>query len=285
MAGLLSRFVVSPIDVVKIRLQLDTSRVQLGGQPLVWKTAKQILANEGVTAFWNGNVPAELMYVFYGATQFSAYKVANDVCRREMPNAPEQARLFVSGAAAGCFATLASYPLDLLRTRLAADPNRPLRKRLGATMSRILAQEGYKGFYRGLKPAIVSIVPSMGVFFVTYEETRGIMRLSPSLDLLPAPEVMAGFVAGALSKASVFPLDVIRKRLQVQGVTGRPTYPTSIFGCATKIIVNEGIRGLYKGFLVSLLKTAPASAVTMFFFEKSITTIRWFQRASQTLSP
>lgn len=287
LAGLLSRFVISPLDVLKIRLQLDTARVPSGAwrEPVVWGTAKQLLVKEGITAFWKGNVPAELMYVLYGASQFSAYKLAVELTQRELQSLSTNTQHFIAGASAGCAATLATYPLDLLRTRLASDTDRSIRRRLAGTVTDILAQEGPRGLYRGLKPAVASIVPSMGVFFLVYEEIRRVLQASPQLDAMPAPEVVAGLVAGGISKASVFPLDVVRKRLQVQGIQGRQMYPPTILGTARSIAVHEGVRGLYKGFMVSILKTAPASAVTMFFFEKSIIALRWFEHIGQKLTP
>src|SRR3954469_15696439 len=78
------RFVIAPLDVVKIRLQLQThslsdplSHRDLKGSPIykgILPTLKHILREEGVAGLWKGNIPAELMYVAYGAIQFTTYR-------------------------------------------------------------------------------------------------------------------------------------------------------------------------------------------------------------------
>lgn len=118
----------------------------------------------------------------------------------------------------------------------------------------------------------------MGLFFMTYELSRQHLSLSSGWS-----DALAGGFAAAAAKAGVFPLDLIRKRLQVQGPTRRkyvhrdiPVY-AGIYATARDIVRVEGARGLYKGLWVSLVKAAPLSAVTMWTFERSLKTIRWLE--------
>jgi len=115
-AGLISRFVIAPLDVIKIRLQLQSR----GGTTYrsAFHAGKTIVAREGLAALWKGNIPAELLYVSYSMVQFVAYREAHVLLERA--EFPSSYRSFVAGASAGVCATLATYPLDLLRTRFAA---------------------------------------------------------------------------------------------------------------------------------------------------------------------
>jgi solute carrier family 25 (mitochondrial thiamine pyrophosphate transporter), member 19 len=81
---------------------------------------RTIVAQEGITGLWKGNIPAELMYLTYGAAQFLAYRQVNVLIEETAPGTPDSVKSFVAGAAAGSFATTVTYPLDLLRTRFAA---------------------------------------------------------------------------------------------------------------------------------------------------------------------
>ncbi|CAN6600971.1 mitochondrial thiamine pyrophosphate carrier 1 [Trichomonascus vanleenenianus] len=291
LAGLVSRFVIAPLDVLKIRLQLQVTKPQYNPGTAIINTACSILKNEGVTALWKGNIPAEILYVLYGATQFTAYKAINNLCNSY--NMPDTLNLFVSGSSAGVLATSATYPFDLLRTRFAAQVSRTDRLYTGLIQSirHVYQHEGgLRGFWRGAAPAVLSIVPYMGVFFVVYEKGRVLLASQATLDLLPAPEATSGFVAGVIAKTVVFPLDVIRKRLQVQGPARSsfagghiPLYPTNVVSCARQIVLTEGVRGLYKGFFISLVKNAPASAVTIWTFERSLTTYRWLRGREDVL--
>lgn len=284
-AGLISRFIIAPLDVVKIRLQLQThslsdplSHRDLGGGPVykgTLSTLRHILANEGITGLWKGNIPAELMYVCYSAIQFTAYRSTTLFLHRCIGEGtiPHSAESFVCGASAGAAATTATYPLDLLRTRFAAQGNDRIYTSLRMAVMDIAHEEGPKGFFRGLAPGLAQIVPYMGLFFATYETLR------QPLGKLELPfgggEAAAGVTASVLAKTGVFPLDLVRKRIQVQGPRRAryvhkniPEYAGGTTGALKTIIKTEGVRGLYRGLTVSLLKAAPASAVTVWTYER-----------------
>ncbi|KAI8256837.1 Mitochondrial thiamine pyrophosphate carrier 1 [Colletotrichum sp. SAR11_239] len=282
-AGLFARFVIAPLDVVKIRLQLqshslsDPLSIQTARGGPVYKgtlnTMKLIIANEGVTGLWKGNVPAELMYVCYSAVQFTTYRTTAQLLQSISDNRlPNAAQSFIAGATAGAAATTATYPLDLLRTRFAAQGNERVYTGLRHAVTDIYRDEGPRGFFRGLGPGVAQIVPYMGIFFALYEGLR-----LPLGDLhLPwgGGDATAGVMASVMSKTSVFPLDLVRKRIQVQGPTRSryvhkniPEYPGAV-RAMRMIFASEGIRGLYRGLTVSLIKAAPGSAVTVWTYER-----------------
>lgn len=303
-AGLISRFVIAPLDVIKIRLQLQShslsdplSYQNLGGRGPVYKgtisTFRTILANEGITGLWKGNVPAELMYVSYSAIQFTTYRSTTQLLRgftgeggqQLLPGAAES---FLAGAAAGAAATAATYPLDLLRTRFAAQGNDDrVYTSLWRAVAQISRDEGVRGFFRGLAPALGQIVPYMGMFFAGYEALR------PPLAGLDLPfgggDAVAGTLASVASKTGVFPLDTVRKRIQVQGPTRAryvhkniPDYiGLGTLGTMRSILRTEGIRGLYRGLTVSLLKAAPSSAVTIWTYERVLSTLMSLEGTSR----
>jgi hypothetical protein len=73
---------------------------------------------------------------------------------------------------AGTISTTATYPLDLLRTRFAAQGPQKIYPSLLGGIKQIHTNEGTKGFFRGLAAANVQIVPYMGLFFTCYEVRR-----------------------------------------------------------------------------------------------------------------
>ncbi|KAL8860111.1 MAG: hypothetical protein Q9178_003375 [Gyalolechia marmorata] len=291
-AGLISRFLTAPLDVLKIRLQLQTGpprRRGFGGNGSgsirsgTVNTFKQILHDEGVTAFWKGNVPAELLYVAYGAVQFSTYRMTNKLLQSfSLPNTVDT---FISGASAGAVATSLTYPLDLLRTRFAAQGRDRIYINMRSSVLDIARTEGFKGFFQGLSPAVGQVIPYMGLFFSIYEILR------PPLAEVSLPfgsgDACAGILSGIFAKSGVFPLDLIRKRLQVQGPM-RARYAGGsipVYKGAWKtgrvIVATEGWRGLYRGLGISLFKSAPASAVTMWTYEHALKVLRMTKREEQ----
>lgn len=269
--------------MVKIRLQLQTGPPPPGlpapaapaARLSAWATFRHVLRHEGVTALWKGNVPAELLYVCYAAVQFVGYRSATLALQTALPvRLPDAAETFVAGAAAGVAATAITYPLDLLRTRFAAQGRRPVYGSLRGAVRDIGRDEGWTGFFRGLGPACGQVVPFMGIFFAAYE---GLRRHLAGLDMpWGSGDAAAGAAASVVAKTVVFPLDLVRKRLQVQGPTRRryicgdmPEY-TSALGAMGVIVQREGLRGLYRGLAISLVKAAPASAVTLWTYEQSL---------------
>lgn len=282
---MISRFVVAPLDVVKIRLQLQThslsdprTHLDLRGSPIykgTLSTIRHIARQEGITGLWKGNVPAELMYVAYGAAQFTAYRAVTLGVHRIFGEGtlPKSAESFLAGAGAGATATTVTYPLDLLRTRFAAQGTERVYSSLWRAVSDIRRDEGLRGFFRGLGPGLAQIIPFMGLFFSLYE---GLRIPLARLDLpFGGGDATAGVIASTVAKTVVFPLDLVRKRIQVQGPTrGRyihrniPAYELGALRAIREILRVEGTRGLYRGLTVSLIKAAPAYAVTMWTYER-----------------
>ena len=120
--------------------------------------------------------------------------------------------------------------------------------------------------------------PPRGLFFYTYEKLR--THLSAVAGAQLATSVAAG-AASVITKTAVFPFDLVRKRLQVQGPTrsvyGHRNIPkyAGIAATMRAVVRGEGVRGLYKGLTVSLVKAAPLSAATLWSLEGSIRLLDW----------
>lgn len=78
-----------------------------------------------------------------------------------------------------------------------------------------------------------------------------------------------GATSGAFGATVVYPLNVLRTRLQTQGTVMHPPTYTGIWDVAQKTLRNEGVRGMYKGLTPNLLKVAPALSITWVVYENS----------------
>ncbi|KAI8369321.1 mitochondrial carrier domain-containing protein [Radiomyces spectabilis] len=291
-AGATARVVIAPLDVVKIRLQVQNQPYSLGSmlsRPStmtsgvkytgMWQAFRVIATEEGVRGLFKGNMSAEYLYLSYGITQFYAYHHLDTLLDKFQMSS--MIRVFVSGMLAGSIATTITYPFDLLRTRFAMQGSeKTLYHSVSHALHHIYHSEGLSGLYRGLMPSITQIMPYMGLTFLSYDMLRsGVQWLkdhhytSNRYDVFH--DMACGSLASIISKTGVFPLDVIRKRLQLQGphrtdyvVTSIPCYARrSIFGCAKAIARTEGFLALYKGLAPGLLKVGPAGAVNFLVFE------------------
>lgn len=291
-AGLASRMASAPFDVLKIRMQLSTQAITfssvggIGSLHELASLATQIAKREGILAFWSGNMPALYLYATYNAVQFGSFGAIKRSVETAVPS-PFIVGL-LSGAGAGALATAATFPLDVLRTRGAAlglkRKEHTLAKACLATMRAPVAT--MQDLYRGLSPALVQIMPLMGLNFATYELLHS---LSPteSFGTMGA----YGALSGIMSKLFVYPLDLAKKRLQMQGVhvceeraavgvSALPEY-RNLAHCLLKICKAEGFAGLFRGVLPGLLKAAPASGASFLTFElvKSMQQVPLFTHA------
>ncbi|KAJ2132164.1 mitochondrial thiamine pyrophosphate transporter [Coemansia sp. RSA 1807] len=278
-AGLISRAIVSPLDVVKITLQLETAR---NTPHTVTSCASRIMRTEGMRGFFKGNLSAEYLYLTYGAMQFLAFGAVDRALQNRVP---KRIRSFVGGALAGATATCVTYPLDLLRTRFVAQQ---LEFRVHATLreavTKIYRDEGVRGFYRGLGPACVQIMPYMGIVFTSYDVLASSYvwarkRVPVSPRVLSAVDSVKDAVIGAcaavVGKTCVYPLDLVRKRLQIQGphllsyARGHVPKYRGMSDALVYIARTEGVLALFRGLTPALLKAAPASATVFFVFGHS----------------
>ena len=227
---------------------------------------------------------ASFLYIIYGAVQFSVYRgTTNTIHPLGLHNEVEA---FISGAVAGASATSLTYPLDLLRTRFAAQGADKVYTSLRGGIRDVWRDEGAKGFFQGLGAGVGQVVPYMGIFFGAYEALR-----SPLASLsLPfgSGDATAGVLAGGLAKTGVFPLDLIRKRLQVQGPTRAryvggtiPVYGNGLWKTGKSIVAREGWRGLYRGLGVGLVKSAPTSAITMWTYESVLKVLKEMDESTE----
>lgn len=253
--------------MIKIRLQLQTQPtkgfISEGAQNQsphktigACLTFRHLIQNEGISSLWKGNIPAELMYLSYSSIQFVTYRTITLALQRNLGDnqLTSTTESFIAGACAGAISTSVTYPLDLLRTRLAAQGTNKIYRNFLHSVRDIYRSEGSSGFFRGVGAGVGQIIPYMGIFFSTYEALRLRMR---GLNLpFGTRDASAGIIASLVAKTIVFPFDLIRKKLQVQGPTRSryvhkniPVYKGTI-KTLIKIFKMEGPRGLYRGLIV-----------------------------------
>ena len=78
-----------------------------------------------------------------------------------------------------------------------------------------------------------------------------------------------GAFSGAVSATIVYPVNLLRTRLQAQGTVLHPATYTGFMDVARKTISGEGVKGLYKGVTPNLLKVAPAVSISYIVYENS----------------
>jgi len=93
--------------------------------------------------------------------------------------------------------------------------------------------------------------------------TAQLQKKKPVNVPLPAKLVVGG-IAGVIGTSIIFPIDMVKTRLQNQAVTkaGERMY-NGAWDCFTKIIKAEGVRGLYRGLAPNLVGVTPEKAIKL----------------------
>eukprot|EP00879_Flechtneria_rotunda_P005929 GHRR01006235.1.p1 GENE.GHRR01006235.1~~GHRR01006235.1.p1 ORF type:complete len:350 (+),score=80.30 GHRR01006235.1:389-1438(+) len=302
LAGCVSRFLVGPLDVIKIRFQVQLEPINISHstptkRPSYYKgfihAFRTIVKEEGVRGLWAGTVPGLLLTIPYTAVQFVALQQCKETAARLGWQGKSSTMVsFTSGALAGAAATIASYPFDLLRTTLAAQGEPKVYKGMFNAGKSIYKQQGVSGLYRGLGVTLIEIMPYAALQFGLYDSLnqlwdkaaarRHAHLASSSSSWLDDKQLQAftcGLVAGLLAKLGSHPLDVAKKRYQVAGLTRDLRYGARVqprlavmplFSCLADIHAKEGIAGLWKGSVPSIVKAAPSAAITFTAYEALI---------------
>jgi solute carrier family 25 phosphate transporter 23/24/25/41 len=81
--------------------------------------------------------------------------------------------------------------------------------------------------------------------------------------------LLFGSVSGSVGATSVYPLNLLRTRLQASGSSGHPERYTGIMDVARKTMQREGWKGFYKGLTPTLAKVVPAVSISYVVYEST----------------
>lgn len=117
--------------------------------------------------------------------------------------------------------------------------------------SRIQQVEGFGGYFKGLGPNLVGVIPARSINFFTYGNGKRILTDLNGGKETASVHLAAAATAGVITSTATNPIWVIKTRLQLQG-NGIRRY-TGSMDCLVQILKEEGVRGLYKGMSASYL--------------------------------
>ncbi|KAK6835421.1 hypothetical protein RU639_002217 [Aspergillus parasiticus] len=299
-AGAVSRTATAPLDRLKVYLIAQTGAKSAAvcaakdGAPLraagnasksLADAIKELWRAGGIRSLFAGNGLNVLKVMPESAIKFGAYESAKRAfARLEGHNDPKQlapTSQFLSGGCGGMVAQCFVYPLDTLKFRMQCETvegGLKGNKLIAATARKVLNKHGILGFFRGLPLGLVGMFPYAAIDLTTFEYLkRGLLARKARLHHCHEDDVplnnfttgAIGAISGGFSASVVYPLNVLRTRLQAQGTILHPATYNSIGDVARKTIQTEGFRGLYKGITPNLMKVAPAVSISYVVYENA----------------
>lgn len=285
---------------------------------------KDIYHQDGPLGLFRGH-SATLLRIFpYAAIKFLAYEQIRAVI---IPRRDKETplRRLISGSLAGVTSVFFTYPLEVIRVRLAFETKKDSRSTLRSICNQIYHERQYRkpalaadlagastvrtaaatvasaapaavtssfglaNFYRGFTPTLLGMLPYAGMSFLTHDTVGDLLR-HPKIaayTTVPKPansppgkppplrswaELFAGGVAGLVSQTASYPLEVIRRRMQVGGAVG-DGHRLRIGETAKLIMRERGFRGFFVGLTIGYAKVVPMAAASFYTYERLKT---WF---------
>ncbi|XP_051883332.1 graves disease carrier protein isoform X1 [Pristis pectinata] len=278
-AGCCAKSTIAPLDRVKILLQAHNRHYNHLG---VFSALRAVPKKEGFLGLYKGNGAMMVRIFPYGAIQFTAFDRYRKILISKLGIAGHVHRL-MAGSMAGITAVVCTYPLDMIRARLAFQVKGEHKYTGIIDAFRVIyTQEGgFRGFYRGLTPTIIGMAPYAGISFFTFGTLKSI-GLSQAPDVLGRPSsdnpnvlvlkshvnLVCGGIAGAIAQTVSYPLDVARRRMQLGSILVEAEKYVTM--CKTlRYVYNEhGIRkGLYRGLTLNYIRCIPSQAVAFTTYE------------------
>ncbi|XP_074264605.1 thylakoid ADP,ATP carrier protein, chloroplastic-like [Silene latifolia] len=258
-AGAAAKTVTAPLDRVKLLMQTHGVRV---GQESAKKAIgflegiTMIGKEEGIKGYWKGNLPQVIRIIPYSAVQLCSYEIYKKLFRGKDGELSVLGRL-AAGACAGMTSTLITYPLDVLRLRLAVEPGYRTMSQVALGM---LKEEGIASFYNGLAPSLISIAPYIAVNFCIFDLVK--KSLPEKYQKRPETSLITAVVSASLATLTCYPLDTVRRQMQMRG----SPYNT-VLDAIPGIVARDGLIGLYRGFVPNALKNLPNSSIRLTTFD------------------
>ncbi|XP_011497490.1 PREDICTED: solute carrier family 25 member 35-like isoform X1 [Ceratosolen solmsi marchali] len=276
-------FFTNPIDVVKIRLQLQGELEARGSYRKVYRNtfhaAYLIARHEGLFALQSGIVPALGFQVVLNGTRLGSYNLAKryQLTLNDDGETNILRTVLVSGVA-GSIGAIIGSPLYLVKTQLQAQSAQTIavghQHNHGGTISalKLLWQNGgflglYRGWYANIPRVFVGSATQLTCFGLFSDWLR-------PMEIYNGKPILLTFVASLLGGSCVAitmqPFDVLATRLYNQGtdVKGNGVLYNGLFDALYKIFKTEGIFGLYKGVFPTWLRIAPHTILCLVFYEK-----------------
>ncbi|XP_012326670.1 mitochondrial basic amino acids transporter isoform X3 [Aotus nancymaae] len=219
---------------------------------------KSIIKQESVLGLYRGLGSPLMGLTFINALVFG---VQGNTLRALGHDSPMNQ--FLAGAAAGAIQCVICCPMELAKTRLQLQDTGPGRAYKGSLdcLAQIYGNEGLRGVNRGMVSTLLRETPSFGVYFLTYDVLTRALGCEPGDRLLVPKLLLAGGTSGIMSWLSTYPVDVVKSRLQADGLRGAPRY-RGILDCVRQSYRAEGWRVFTRGLASTLLRAFPVNAAT-----------------------
>uniref|UniRef100_A0A672ZM85 Uncharacterized protein n=1 Tax=Sphaeramia orbicularis TaxID=375764 RepID=A0A672ZM85_9TELE len=178
---------------------------------------------------------------------------------------------FVAGGVGGACLLLAGHPLDTIKVRLQTQPKASCAQYVLYTgtydcFRKTVSKEGVLGLYKGMGAPLAGVAPMMAISFFGFGLGKQLQQTDPSKPLTHTQIFLSGCLAGVFTTVIVAPGERIKCLLQVQASSGQSKYAGPL-DCAVRLYKEQGIRSVYKGTVLTLIRDVPSNGLYFLTYE------------------
>jgi len=280
-AGAVSRTCTAPFDRLKVYLITRSPEAvstladshPTHGARVIANAVRGIYQESGILGFWIGNGLNVIKIFPESAIKFLSYESSKRFFARYWDHVEDSRDIsgtsrFMAGGIGGITSQLSIYPIETVKTQLQSTAGGQIRQLLLPTMRRMWADGGMRAYYRGLTAGLIGVFPYSAIDMSTFEALKlAYIKWSGKEE----PGVLAllafGSVSGSVGATSVYPINLVRTRLQASGSSGHPQKYTGVWDVAQRTYAQEGWRGFYRGLAPTLAKVIPAVSISYVVYE------------------
>ncbi|GLJ22029.1 hypothetical protein SUGI_0412740 [Cryptomeria japonica] len=282
-SGAVAKTAVAPFERIKILFQTRRGEFQSLG---IWKSFGRILQTEGIGGLYRGNGASVARIVPYAALHFMTYEQYRRWIINYYPGVGTGPIVdLLAGSLSGGTAVMCTYPLDLARTRLAYQLTgsykthvdkklrhahfQPAYKGMVDVFANVYRESGLRGLYRGVVPSLYGIFPYAGLKFYVFEELKRHIPNEHEKSVLA--KLACGALAGLMGQTITYPLDVVRRQMQVQTLAVTKDSASSVRSMENEfkgtwdglitIVQRQGWKQLFSGLSINYVKVVPTVAI------------------------
>eukprot|EP01025_Chloroclados_australasicus_P015352 TRINITY_DN17349_c0_g1_i1.p1 TRINITY_DN17349_c0_g1~~TRINITY_DN17349_c0_g1_i1.p1 ORF type:complete len:331 (+),score=18.46 TRINITY_DN17349_c0_g1_i1:124-1116(+) len=272
-SGAISKTVVAPLTRLTILYQVQGFQDRAFVMLPLHRALMRVIEKQGVFSLWRGNLVSVIHRIPNQAIGFYVQENSRDALdpffRQDASG--DFFKGLISGTIAGTTSCFLTYPLDTIRTRLAADLGGQKINHLLPMIHKQIMTEGMQGIFRGVGIACLQVAPAAALHFAVYDtlKMQWLERNKEAQSIPPLVSLVLGGLGGIVASTFTHPLDVVRKGLQVQGMGGMKM--ASQYGgfqaLFMHILRQQGIRGLYAGIYPEYIKVFISAGLNFCVYE------------------
>lgn len=264
-AGSLGKLIEFPFDTVKVRLQSSH------GQMSTLTTIRDILHKEGIfNGFYKGIRAPMVGACMESAVLFSAFQYGQEALLNVTSLSSDSlVRVCAAGAFSGFAASFVLTPVELVKCKLQVANLHKLTSSESyvSLLRKIVGNEGPLGLWHGLNLTLLREMGGTAIWFASYEESLKMLnKAAPDRENVNL--LASGAFAGFMFNLSIYPIDTIKSNIQTYDMTSGRSGKLNFASAVTHLTSRPGgLRNLYNGLGITLLRSIPANAAIFYTYE------------------